>query len=89
MATMNVSLPAELASFVDREVETGEYGSASEVVREGLRLLRRENEIAEAKAEILRREVGLGLADAQGGRFSHRSAADIASSVLEEDARGA
>ncbi len=89
MATMNVGLPADLASFVDREVQTGEYGSASEVVREGPRLLRREREVAEAKAEVLHREVGLGLADAQGERFPHHSAADIARSVLEEDSRGA
>ncbi len=34
-----VSLPPEHASFIDRLVETGAYGSASEVVRAGLRAL--------------------------------------------------
>lgn len=34
-----VSLPPEHASFIDRLVKTGAYGSASEVVRAGLRAL--------------------------------------------------
>ena len=37
--TMNVSLPAAQERFVRSQVQTGRYRSASEVVREGLRLL--------------------------------------------------
>lgn len=36
---MNVSLTKELQAFVSRKVKSGRYTSASEVVREGLRLL--------------------------------------------------
>ncbi len=36
---MNVSLTPELEAYVARKVETGRYNSASEVVREALRLL--------------------------------------------------
>jgi len=35
-----VSLPQAAADYIDRKVDSGEYGSASEVVREGLRALR-------------------------------------------------
>ena len=38
-ATMNVSLTPELEQFVQSKVENGRYNSASEVVREALRLL--------------------------------------------------
>jgi len=40
---MNVSLTAELDDFIQTQVESGMYGSASEVVRDGLRLLLRRN----------------------------------------------
>jgi len=37
---MNISLTPELAAFVEREVESGLYQTASEVVRAGLRRLK-------------------------------------------------
>lgn len=39
VTTMNISLPAELARFVRARMESGNYSSVSEVVREALRLL--------------------------------------------------
>ena len=42
---MNVSLTPELEKFVDGKVESGLYNNASEVVREGLRLLKEHDEI--------------------------------------------
>lgn len=41
MTTMNVSLPDELKSFVDAQVDQGGYGSTSEFVRD---LIRREQD---------------------------------------------
>jgi antitoxin ParD1/3/4 len=41
--TRNVSLTAELNAFIRAQVESGQYQSASEVVRAGLRLLHREH----------------------------------------------
>ena len=42
---MNVSLTPELEKFVGGKVESGLYNNASEVVREGLRLLKEHDEI--------------------------------------------
>lgn len=42
-----VSLPPEHSAFIDRMVADGTYGSASEVVRAGLRALRERNEAVE------------------------------------------
>jgi antitoxin ParD1/3/4 len=39
---MNVSLTRELEAFIEQEVRTGMYQSASEVIRAGLRLLKEE-----------------------------------------------
>ncbi len=77
MATMNVSLSQEFADFVEAQVASGAYASASEVVRDGLRLLRREQAAHDEKIEVLRREIGIGLDQARQGHFSNRSIADI------------
>ena len=86
MATMNVSLSRDFLDFVNEEVASGEYGSASEVVREGLRLLRREKAVEREKLAILRREVGIGLDDARARRLSPRTVADIAAGLDETKA---
>ena len=50
-----ISLPAAQADFIDRKVDSGEYGSASEVVREGLRALRARDKAIETwlKEEVV------------------------------------
>ncbi|WP_157015952.1 type II toxin-antitoxin system ParD family antitoxin [Mesorhizobium xinjiangense] len=42
-----ISLPAEQADYIDRLVESGEYGSASEVVRAGIRALQKHDRAIE------------------------------------------
>lgn len=65
MATMNVSLTDELEKFVDGKVESGLYNNASEVVREGLRLLKENDEF---RARV-RESVERGWAQAQAGQL--------------------
>ena len=55
---MNVSIGERWETFVDRIVREGRYGSASEVVREGLRLV----EEREAKLRALRRMLDASIA---------------------------
>jgi antitoxin ParD1/3/4 len=85
MATMNVSLSDEFVAFVESEVASGEYTRASEVVRDGLRLLRRAKAAHYEKIRILQREVGIGVAQARSGRLSKRSVAEIAAELEAVD----
>jgi antitoxin ParD1/3/4 len=87
MATMNVSLSKEFLDFVNAEVASGDYGSASEVVRDALRLLRREKAAYDEKLAILRREIAIGLEDVRAGRLSNRSALDMAAEFDAKDKR--
>jgi len=58
---MNVSLTPELEKLVHQKVKSGRYLSASEVVREALRLLEDHDRIAQLRLEELRKQVALGL----------------------------
>ena len=84
MPTMNVNLTDEIADFVANELATGDYASGSELVRDALRLLRRDRDIENEKAEILRREVRMAIAQAERGEFSTLTVDEIAERVLRE-----
>lgn len=86
MPTMNINLTDEFAQFVSSEVEAGEYASASEMVRDALRLMRRDRELDAYKLHLLRQHVELGLADARNAEYSDRTVMQIAASILDEDA---
>ncbi len=57
---MNVSIGERWEQFVDQTVKAGRYGSASEVVREGLRLV----EEREARLTALRTTIDASIAAA-------------------------
>jgi antitoxin ParD1/3/4 len=69
MPTRNVVLTDYQAELVERLVSSGRYQNASEVLREGLRLV--ENQEAEGKARIkvLREAARNGIADIEAGRY--------------------
>ena len=60
---MNVSLTDDLSEFVAEQLQHG-YNNQSEVVRDGLRLLRARND----KLRQLRADIDLGMADTDAGR---------------------
>ena len=59
---MNVNLTPQLEELVRAKVSSGLYTSASEVVREALRLLVEQDQIREAKLGELRAEIRKGRA---------------------------
>ena len=58
---MNVNLTPQLEELVRAKVKSGLYTSASEVVREALRLMDEQDRLRQVKLEELRREVRRGL----------------------------
>jgi antitoxin ParD1/3/4 len=66
--SMNLSLPPELEARVRQRVESGMYGSASEVIREALRLFEAYEQVKTAKLDSLRQDIAKGLNDVRNGR---------------------
>lgn len=64
---MNVSLTPELEQLVHDKVSSGRYHSASEVVREALRLLEDRDELRRLRLDELRSKVATGLASLDRG----------------------
>jgi antitoxin ParD1/3/4 len=64
---MNVSLTPELERFVQAKVDSGRYNSASEVVREALRLLEDHEQAHAAQLAEFNQELGRRLASLDRG----------------------
>lgn len=58
---MNVSLTPELERMVDEKVKAGRYASASEVIREGLRLLEEHDQLRERQLAAIRHKIDRGI----------------------------
>ena len=67
--SLNVSLTPELNSFVQQRVAMGRYQTASEVIREGLRLLEHQENNREATFQALKLKLQRGAAQADRGEF--------------------
>ena len=65
---MNVSLTPELEQLVQTKVRSGRYNSASEVVREALRLLEQHDSLRATHLKELRSRIDAGLASLDRGQ---------------------
>ena len=64
---MNVSLTPELETYIQAKVTSGRYSSASEVMREALRLLQDHDQLQAIKLDALRKEIAIGIEQADRG----------------------
>lgn len=69
MPTRNVVLTDHQASLVEQLVRSGRYQNASEVLREGLRLVEQREAEDASRLEALRSAVRVGIDDIEAGRF--------------------
>ena len=74
---MNISLTPELERMVQERVQSGLYNNASEVIREALRLLVKQDRRDETYEEYLKREIQIGLDALAEGRVYDYDFEDI------------
>ena len=68
--SLNVSLPPELESRVRAHVASGMFGSASEVIREALRLFESYQSVQGATLAALKVDIEQGQAEKRAGRVA-------------------
>lgn len=66
---LNVNLTPQLEEMVRTKVASGLYNSASEVVREALRLMERDDQVRAATLSQLRRDIQEGLDSGPAGEL--------------------
>ena len=70
---MNVSLTPEVNNLSTPKWPAGHYGTASEVVHEGLRLLAEQDQLREIKLAALRKDIEDGLKSGEYDSFGYGS----------------
>jgi antitoxin ParD1/3/4 len=69
MPTRNVVLTDHQAALVEQLVQSGRYQNASEVLREGLRMVEQRDSEDAYRLAVLRKAAQEGIADIDAGRF--------------------
>lgn len=82
---MNILLTSDLEDLINQKLESGQYNSPSEVVREGLLLLKAQDQLKELRRDELRREVMKGVEDIKQGRYrTYNSGEELAAEIIRE-----
>ena len=84
MPTRNVVLTDRQAEMIERLVKSGRYQNASEVLREGLRLLEQRAAEDEAKLVALRHAAQVGVDDIEAGRYRQFDTPEALEQYLKE-----
>jgi antitoxin ParD1/3/4 len=84
MPTRNVVLTDSQAKFVEQMVASGAYQNASEVLREGLRLVQAREAEQTAKIAAFREAVAVGIADIEEGRYTTFDSVDALDEYLAD-----
>lgn len=84
---MNVNLGSTFDQFVADLLKTGRYQSQSEILREGLRLLKDREDLRQLRLAELRKEIAIGIASADRGEFvdGETAFAEIRARIAERE----
>lgn len=83
MPTRNLVLTDHQARFIERLVTSGRYQNASEVLREGLRMVERRESEDEMRLAALREAARTGMAQLEEGAFNSFESAEELGRFLE------
>jgi antitoxin ParD1/3/4 len=83
MPTRNVVLTEHHEEVIDRLVKTGRYQNASEVLRDGLRLVEQREALEAAKLAALKEAARIGFEDLEQGRFRDIDERDLGDFIAE------
>ena len=81
-SSLTVALPEALDAFVHQRVASGRFASASDVVQEALTLLERRERDRDAALDEIRREIQLGIDQADAGQL--RDGAAVFAEIREK-----
>ena len=81
---MNIILTPELETLVREKIESGNYHSASEVVRDALQLLKEQDQLRELRRAEIRREVMKGVEQIRNGEYTTISNEEEAEQMIEK-----
>jgi antitoxin ParD1/3/4 len=83
MPTRNVVLTEHQAAVVEDLVASGRYQNASEVLREGLRLVEKRDSEDSLRFQLLKTAVQAGSADSAAGRYTDFKSSDSLAEHLQ------
>jgi antitoxin ParD1/3/4 len=89
MPTRNVVITDQQSRMIDRLVRSGQYQNASEVLREGLRLLDERNRAQQGKLRRIREAVALAVEDVERGDVEGFDTVEAAADFLAQVRREA
>ena len=81
---MNITLTPELEALIKKKIESGDYNSPSEVVRDALKLLKEQDQLKELRREEIRREVMKGVEQMKTGEYTTISNKEEAEQMIEK-----
>lgn len=64
---MNVSLTPQFEKLIRQKVKTGQYQTASEVIRDALRLLQERDQLRDERLAALKDEIAVGVRQIESG----------------------
>lgn len=82
---MNITLGNEFESRIAKKVESGLYNSASEVIRESLRMMFEKDVLKEQQFVLLQKHISMGFSQLETGQHTDENIMDLFENSVAND----